>query len=663
MGGGSGSSLGALVVGGVGVAGRPRRLHRRAPAGWYAIRGGLVLLVLLILGLVSCAVPASAASDPTTTLADRYAPIVVVREQAEPCGEGEPYRPTTVETVLAQQGVVLRGPGGAEVRAPTAQDIAGKGPAWYLDYPGNPLAPGCTYETWFRKTSVGVEPTLYARVAADPKHPGEVALQYWFFYPYNDWNDKHEGDWEMVQIVLPASSAEQALGVTPESVAFAQHEGSQVSPWTGPGLVKVGDHPVVYPGQGSHAAYYAQERWFGKGAAAGFGCDNTTPPGLEVTPRVVLLPSGPPPTSGDFAWLSFTGHWGQEEPSVNNGPTGPITKSQWSEPVTWMQERGRSGAVSLPPVPGIALTEFCVLTSSGSLLFVDLLDRPALVIACLLAVILGLVVLVRLTRWRHAHPEQPDRQRRAGQIVTGGFGWARRHLPALAGTAGVLGAAFVLAALVNTALQPRRDPGDITGAGLRPGWVASVVLALVALVVLAVTGWVVARVIGLVRDDADGRATGGRDGLRVAAHEWVAILTAALVLLAAGALTGTIVLIPLAAWGLGTYGIAPAVAVVEGASLGSAFRRSAQLTRQHRWRTLAVQATLLVMGTGIASVLGAGLLLATNWPFWVIGSLTLVALLVLLPGAFAGIGLQYYDLRQRHPANTSGGPWRPEVPG
>ena len=46
--------------------------------------------------------------------------------------------------------------------------------------------------------------------------------------------------------------------------------------------------------------------------------------------EIVLMPETP---SGDFAWLGFTGRWGQKAPSFNNGPTGPNTKTQWSEPV------------------------------------------------------------------------------------------------------------------------------------------------------------------------------------------------------------------------------------------------------------------------------------------------------------------------------------------
>ena len=173
--------------------------------------------------------------------------------------------------MLGKPDVALQGPDGEQIAAPTAADLAGRGEGWYLNLPGNPLDPGCTYEQWFREVSAGTQPTLYAHLATDPEHPGRIALQYWFYYVFNDWNDKHESDWEMVQVVLPAATAAEALTATPESVAFAQHEGSQVSPWEGGGLIRVGDRPVVYPGQGSHAAYYTQATWFGKSAAAGFG--------------------------------------------------------------------------------------------------------------------------------------------------------------------------------------------------------------------------------------------------------------------------------------------------------------------------------------------------------------------------------------------------------
>jgi hypothetical protein len=605
-------------------------------------------LIIVLLGLILPAGAAGAASDATTTLAERYAPIVVVREQAEACGEGEPYRPTPVTTVLGQQGVVLRGPNGEEVSAPSAQDIAGKGEGWYLDYPGNPLAPHCEYEKWFTRTSAGSTPTLYARVATDPAHPDKLALQYWFFYTYNDWNDKHEGDWEMIQVVIPATTPEDALTTTPESVAYAQHEGSQVSPWDSPGLIKQGNHPVVYPGQGSHAAYYLQETWFGKSSSAGFGCDNTTAPGVEVTPTIEVLPPGAPPTSGPFAWLSYTGHWGQEEPSFNNGPTGPVTKTQWATPITWQVEEGRTSAVSLPPVAGPALKGFCSATAKGSLLFIRALNTPILVIGALLALLVLALVLISRTDWRHAQSDDPDRQRRAGQIVTAAFGWVRRHAGAVAGISAVIVAVLALSRLIRSVLLAPRASNDITDIyGTTGRWAASLALLLLAIVLMALAGWVAASVISLIRDHAQGRPLSPATALKAGLRERAGILSMIGLLVAALVMTGSIILIPVAAWLVSCWAVAPAAAVVEGLSLGEAFRRSADLTKGHRWRTLIVQTLLLLIGLGVAGLVGAVILLLTGWPFWVSTGISVLMLAVLLPVAFAGTAMQFYDLRRR----------------
>ena len=613
--------------------------------------GALVLLVGLVAMLLGAALPmgaAAAATDPLTELATKYAPIVVARDQTEPCGDGEPYRPTPVTTVLGNPEVVLRGPDGEQVAGPTAADLVGKGEGWYLDYPGNPLDPGCTYDQWFRTASEGVQPTLYARLATDPEHPGKVALQYWFFYTFNDWNDKHEGDWEMVQVVLPAASAEEALGVTPESVAFAQHEGSQVSPWDGGGLIKVGDRPVVYPGQGSHAAYYTQATWFGKSAAAGFGCDNTTAPGLEVQPQIEVIPPGAPPTTGPFAWVSYTGRWGEKAPSFNNGPTGPVTKTQWASPITWQEEEGRTSAVSLPPAPGPALRGFCDLTANGSLLFIDLLNKPAVVVGALLALLLAAVVAVRRTTWRHAGSEHPDRTRRAGQIVTAAFGWVRRNFRAVVAICAVFFGVLIGSTVIRGLLLAPRPSTDITDVYSATGrWLAQLGLLVLAVVVIPLIGWVAASVIALVRDDSQGRPLSPRAALGAGWRQRSAILTALALLVVTSLMSGSLVLLPVAGWLVARWAVAPVAAVVEDLPVRAAFRRSAELTSGHRWRALAVQVLLLSIGLALAGLVGALLLLVTSWPFWAIGLISVTLLALLLPVAFVGTSLHYYDLRGR----------------
>jgi hypothetical protein len=90
---------------------------------------------------------------------------------------------------------------------------------------------------------------------------GWTVLQYWLFYPFNNWRsgfsgvNDHEADWEMICLYLD----EQDGDVTPEWVAYASHEFSGDDlrrRWDDPEVRKVGEHPVVFAAAGSHAAYY-----------------------------------------------------------------------------------------------------------------------------------------------------------------------------------------------------------------------------------------------------------------------------------------------------------------------------------------------------------------------------------------------------------------------
>ncbi|MEZ4859999.1 MAG: hypothetical protein R3C14_01770 [Caldilineaceae bacterium] len=90
-----------------------------------------------------------------------------------------------------------------------------------------------------------------------------LVLQYWFFYPFNNWRsgffgaNDHEADWEMIALYL---SEDVATGeVQPEWIAYASHDyhGDDLRRhWHDPEVEKVGEHPVVYAGAGSHASYF-----------------------------------------------------------------------------------------------------------------------------------------------------------------------------------------------------------------------------------------------------------------------------------------------------------------------------------------------------------------------------------------------------------------------
>src|SRR5262249_6249621 len=154
--------------------------------------------------------------------------------------------------------------------APTATDLSAGLPGYSLDFPGNALKPGCTYADWSKQVEAESPPLTYAHLVTQSGYPGKLALQYWFFYLYNDFNDKHEGDWETVQLNCHADSAEQALTMSPYETGYSQHEGAESATWGASKLTIVdGTHPVVYPAYGSHANYYSPALYLGRSAAEG----------------------------------------------------------------------------------------------------------------------------------------------------------------------------------------------------------------------------------------------------------------------------------------------------------------------------------------------------------------------------------------------------------
>ena len=261
-----------------------------------AILGGL---------LVALAVPLGAAADlrDEQALAQRYAPVVRLVEQPEECGPGEPYEPMDVDRLFGQSTVALRGPWNPTDLVkigPTAKDLAGLY-EYHLDFPGNALDPGCDYERWARRLTTGHEPAVYAHVATDAGFPGKLALQYWFFYPFNDFNNTHEGDWEMIQLVFDAPDAARgARAEQPVQVGYSSHEGAERATGGREARGRRRDAPGRLPG-----GRLAREQVHGgavprRSADAGVGCDDTRGPHRELRPCVRTIPSDPAAAAAAF---------------------------------------------------------------------------------------------------------------------------------------------------------------------------------------------------------------------------------------------------------------------------------------------------------------------------------------------------------------------------
>ena len=247
------------------------------------------VLCALVAALSLVAVPCAAADlADETALAERYAPVVRLVAQAQDCGYGESYEPIDVDLLFGEQTVALRGPWGPGDLikvGPTAEDLSRNLYEYHLDFPGNALDPGCDYERWANRLTEGTAPAVYAHVATDPGFPGQLALQYWLYYVFNDWNNTHEGDWENIQLIFDADDARQALAREPVSVGYSQHEGSEEATWGEEKLELVdGTHPVVYPAAGSHANFFESALYLGSSAEEGVGCDDTIGPELRHPP-------------------------------------------------------------------------------------------------------------------------------------------------------------------------------------------------------------------------------------------------------------------------------------------------------------------------------------------------------------------------------------------
>ena len=281
---------------------------------------------MLALALLLFAGSSTASADlaDETALAEHFAPVLSVATDRG-CTEGAPYLPMDVDTLLDNNTVALRGPWGGNDLVkigPSGEELADNLYDYHLDFPGDALDPGCGYVHWAQRVTEGHAPVAYAHVARQADVPQQIALQYWFFYAFNDWNNLHEGDWEMIQLNFDAPSAREALARTPASVGYSQHEGAERANWGDDKLELVdGTHPVLHPAAGSHAGFYTSALFLGASGSQGVGCDDTREPTTRVRPDVKTIPSDAAAARRAFPWIAFEGRWGELQPAFFNGPT------------------------------------------------------------------------------------------------------------------------------------------------------------------------------------------------------------------------------------------------------------------------------------------------------------------------------------------------------
>jgi hypothetical protein len=606
----------------------------------------VALALVLAPAVAHAAEPESAAKE----LAEKYVPIAELREETDPpCDTSEEqYQPTSVETVLGNPTVLLQHDAeGGELttirRAPTAQQIAGLGEGFYLNLEGRALGNTCVYAKAFKKLlEEGKAPAVtYAHIAREEGHSG-FALQYWFFWYFNEFNDLHEGDWEGMQITFDAETPAAALHEEPNEIILFQHAGGERAKWEDGKVQKEGTHPIVYPAAGSHATFYDSAVYVENGQhGSGLGCDNTTEPLRELRLRPILMPEAVKST-GPFAWTSYYGRWGEKEKGFNNGPTGPQTKTQWREPFSWMAAQ-RTTSPRLPggTIAGPQVTKaFCGAVATASELINLDAKSPFAAVATIIVAIVLIILFIGVTTWRPVDIDTLRRQRALGQILRAARQFYGRHWRVLVPVAlfalALIGAANFGAGLISESTRRGSSGIHLAWADMLEQFIRPVAQALVAAVVIVVA-----------REALRSRAVGFRQALHgVRERFWRVVFAQLLATLGVLLLALSVIGLPFALWKLVGWSFVQQEVMFTDKSFRESFRASSELVRGRWFRTARVVLVFYVISVAAGPMLTFALIFTSLPLIWinVIGSLVFA---LLIPFVAMGETFLYLDLSVR----------------
>jgi len=301
----------------------------------------LIALVLLLTPLSFSLSPTNAASIPDNSyleLAEKFAPVLYFHPD-------EVFRPQPVEVILGTSRLRENIKNWFDhniLNSVTISDLVTYKDAdffidvWYGTRGESDYKNFSSHRAYYLENlspdSGGPPNAVYARVLEDHTTQ-KLVLQYWLFYYYNDWFNKHEGDWELVEVILNDDQ-------TPEWVILSQHHGGTRRTWQTT-KIESRTHPAVYVALGSHANYFWGDEIYPNGMDIGNSrveiLDRTGTTG-KIIPQVILLPDTLDiPLTEKEDWLGFLGNWGETAyQSDFGGPTGPSAKGQqWEDPYQW----------------------------------------------------------------------------------------------------------------------------------------------------------------------------------------------------------------------------------------------------------------------------------------------------------------------------------------
>jgi hypothetical protein len=213
-------------------------------------------------------------------------------------------------------------------------------------------------------------PTQYAHLFWFNRAEGLLGIQYWFYYPFNEWLNHHEGDWEHIDVILAGPSALTAAArFRPVGFRFAFHSFSLETD----SVVRIGgtdpgeDHVVVFVGgrgrmlwwQGtaSGASYPLPAFYPSVGPGLSSPDEDTRAPRRFIGARDFTVVQLPEPERLDarahpeLSWLRLPFYAGQEHVSGNpplvdrlgggGPPIQPAQRPTWngrSAPRAWGHE-------------------------------------------------------------------------------------------------------------------------------------------------------------------------------------------------------------------------------------------------------------------------------------------------------------------------------------
>ena len=296
------------------------------------------------------------AAGSTPKLLKKFQPVLVFHPDEE-------FRPTTVESFIRDSDLeAATSPTTWTVvnPSPTPDDLpTSSPPVWRLNqqpcFAGAPLGDLPCYVVG-ASDEPGV--TVYGRVVKDGK---SIVLQYWLFYYDNLYRypflpvgaiwQSHEGDWEVVNVVLTNQKR-------PVAVGLSEHCSGETRAWAE--TERRDGHPTVYIALGSHANYFepglhefeqeclpAQVIVFFQQAGLPLPADVAASGPVAGPKRLGIQPAGIATIAeGSPRWVAFPGFWGELEyfsaPApigtvpFGTSPVGPAFHEVWQEPLATM---------------------------------------------------------------------------------------------------------------------------------------------------------------------------------------------------------------------------------------------------------------------------------------------------------------------------------------